>query len=277
MIIICKNRKNMVLYEAKKRGNCMKKQEKAMDIDQLKDGVYFAARGGGIRSCVSIGVLKALEEAKIPIKGVCGESLSSIFAALYAYGYNAEEIMDLFLRYNRVLTRASKLYGGRGSIVIEEEVNKVTDGIQMKDLERNCFINACAGKLLKPELVLFSKATTPNETLGTACRASASLPIVFGRCNKTVNGKEYSMFDGGLLYNPYVPETNYPILYASFYNYIDYYKIIPALKRTIDAVNNRADVIVYAPVGKTLVLGSNEEMKKAAEAGYEDAKRLLKI
>ena len=28
-------------------------------LDELKDGVFFAARGGGVRSCVSIGVVKA--------------------------------------------------------------------------------------------------------------------------------------------------------------------------------------------------------------------------
>lgn len=64
-------------------------------IDQLENGIFLAARGGGIRSCVSIGVLKALEEAKIPIRGVSGESLSSIFAGLLAYGYDSKKILKL--------------------------------------------------------------------------------------------------------------------------------------------------------------------------------------
>ena len=146
----------------------------------------------------------------------------------------------------------------------------------MKNLNIDCYINACYGKLLKPELVLFSKETTPNENVGTACRASASLPILFGNCNKTINGQEYSLFDGGLLYNPYIPETNYPIIYASFHNTIDYYKIIPYLKRTIDASNKVSNVIVYAPVGKILVTGSNDEMIKAYESGYKQAQKVLK-
>ena len=44
------------------------------------------------------------KEANIPIKGVSGESLGSIFAALLAYGYNSEEILELFLKYNKVIT-----------------------------------------------------------------------------------------------------------------------------------------------------------------------------
>ena len=255
----------------------MKENEKNIDINQLKDGVFFAARGGGIRSCVSIGVLKALEETKIPIKGVSGESLSSIFAALLSYGYSSEEILELFLKYNEKLTKAAKIYGGKGSLVIEEEVNKVTNEALMKDLSIDCYINACYGKLLKPQLLLFSKETTPNENVGTACRASASLPVLFGNCNKIVNGKEYSLFDGGFLYNPYIPETSYPIIYASFYNYIDYYKIIPFLKQTIDASNSVSNVIVYAPVGKILVTGSNKEMIAAYKSGYKQAKKVLKI
>ena len=255
----------------------MKENEKNVDIDTLKKGVFFAGRGGGIRSCVSIGVLKALEEAKIPVKGVSGESLSSIFAALLAYGYNSDEILELFLKYNEMFTKAAKIYGGRGSVVIEEEVNKVTNAALMKNLSIDCYINACYGKLLKPKLVLFSKETTPNENVGTACRASASLPVLFGNCNKVVNGQEYSLFDGGFLYNPYIPETSYPIIYASFYNYIDYYKIIPYLKRTIDASNNVSNVIVYAPVGKILVTGSNDEMVAAYESGYKQTKKVLKM
>ncbi len=255
----------------------MKENDKNVEIDQLKDGVFFAGRGGGIRSCVSIGVLKALEEANIPIKGVSGESLSSIFAVLLAYGYNSNEILELFLKYNETFTKAAKIYGGVGSLVIEEVVNQVTNCAYFKDLNIDCYVNACYGNLLKPKLFLFSKETTPNEQVGVACRASASLPVLYGNCYKIIDGKDYSFFDGGFLYNPYIPETKYPIIYASFHNYIDYYKIIPGLRRTIIASNKVANVIVYAPVGKILITGSNEEMVKAYESGYKQAKKVLKL
>ena len=79
----------------------MKENEKNVTLDKLREGIFFAGRGGGVRSCVSIGVLKALEEENIPVKGVSGESLSSIFAALLAYGLNSDEILKLFLAYNK--------------------------------------------------------------------------------------------------------------------------------------------------------------------------------
>ena len=128
--------------------------------EELKNGVFLAARGGGVRAVVAIGVLRALEEAKIPVKTVSGESLSSLFAALCAYGYSAEEILEYFLKYNNTITKAGKPFGGRGSIVIEEVINELTNGIQMKDTKIDCYINACVGKLLKPELVLFDEPTS---------------------------------------------------------------------------------------------------------------------
>ena len=255
----------------------MKEVISNVNLDKLKDGIYLAARGGGIRSCVSIGVLRALEEANIPIKGISGESLSSLFAALVVTGHTSEEILELFLKYNQVITKSSKLYGGRGSIVIEEIVNRETNNTLIKDANIDCYINACTGKLLKPELVLFSKEDTPNETFGTACRASASLPILFGNCTKEINGKEYNLFDGGLLLNPYIPDTEYPILYASFHNYIDYYKYLPMLKKTIDRSNKVSSVIINAPVGNILITGSNKDMEKAYLSGYNEAKKVLKL
>ena len=246
--------------------------------EELKNGVFLAARGGGVRAVVAIGVLRALEEAKIPVNTVSGESLSSLVAALCAYGYNAEEILEYFLKYNETITKAGKPFGGRGSIVVEEVINELTNGIPMKDTKIECYINACVGKLLKPELVLFSTKGTPNETLGKACRASASLPLFFGNFDTTLNGKEYSLFDGGLKYNPYIPDdVKDPIVYASFYNYIDYYKIVRYLKRIIDMAEDRANAIVYAPVKGTLITGNNKAMVRMEESGYQTTKRLLRM
>ena len=246
-------------------------------IEDLENGVFFAARGGGIRSCTSIGALKALEEARIPIKGISGESLSSLVVSLYCYGYKAEEILEIFLEYNEIITKASKLFGGRGSIVIEEAVNKVTNNMKFKDLGVDCYINACTGTISNPEVFVFSKENTPEVTLGRACRASASIPILFGNSKLIINGKEYDLFDGGFLYNPYIPETKYPIIYSSFHNDIDYYKILPFLKKTVDYAYNKSDIIIYTPVGRTLVIGSNDEMIDCAEAGYQETKRILRL
>ncbi len=250
--------------------------EKRIDIDKLREGIFFAIRGGGVRSAGAIGVLRALEEVNIPIKGISGESGSSLIAALFAYGYNSNEIFELFLKYSEAITKAAKVYGGRGSIVIEELVNEVTKNTLMKDLPRNCWINACQGSLLKPELYLFSNNDTPDETLGFACSASAGLPVFYGSTYKYVDGKKITLFDGGGLYNPFIPSNiDYPIVYSSFRNDINYQKVIPFLQKPVDAVNAIADVIITTPVGKYVITGDNDAIKDLVDAGYHQAKKVL--
>ena len=250
--------------------------KKSINIDKLRQGVFFAARGGGVRASAAIGVLKALEEAKIPIKGLSGESGSSIVVALYACGYDADEVLRIFLKYNNAITKGAKVYGGKGAIVVEEIVNEATNHILMKDLPFNCWINACQGSLLKPELYLFSNKNTPDETLGAACAASAGLPIFYGNSYKYENGKRIKLFDGGFIYNPYIPpDIDLPIVYASYRNTIDYQRFIPFLHKPVDAVNAISDVVITSPVGGSIVTGSNEVIKTLAEAGYQEAQKVL--
>ena len=254
----------------------MNKNKNNFDIDKLREGIFLAARGGGVRSAGTIGVLKALEEFNIPVKGISGESGSSLVAALYAYGFDSKEIFKLFLKYNEIITKAAKIYGGRGSIVIEELVNEVTNGILMKDLPRNCWINSCQGNVFNPKLYLFSNSDTPDETLGFACSSSAGLPVFYGSRTKYIDGKKIILFDGGLLYNPYIPaNVEYPIVYSSFRNGINYQKVIPFLQKPVDVVNNIADVIVTTPVGKYIVTGDSKAITNIVEAGYQEAKNVL--
>jgi NTE family protein len=48
--------------------------------------------GGGARGIASIGVLKALEDADIPVDFIAGTSIGSILGALYASGYSIEQL-----------------------------------------------------------------------------------------------------------------------------------------------------------------------------------------
>ena len=63
----------------------------------MKLGLSLA--GGGIKGAAHIGVLKALEKEKIKIDAIAGTSSGSIIAALYAMGYTADEMYELFKKY----------------------------------------------------------------------------------------------------------------------------------------------------------------------------------
>ncbi len=47
------------------------------------------------------------------------------------------------------------------------------------------------------------------------------------------------------------------------------------MQRPVDAVNDIADVIIDAPVGKYIVTGNNEAICKLVDNGYQQAKKVL--
>ena len=52
--------------------------------------------GGGARGVAHLGVLRALEEAQVPIDYICGTSMGAIVGGLYAAGYSVDEIEKIF-------------------------------------------------------------------------------------------------------------------------------------------------------------------------------------
>lgn len=50
-------------------------------------GIALALGGGGVRGYAHLGVLKVLEEAKIPIRGLAGSSAGALAGAAYAFGH----------------------------------------------------------------------------------------------------------------------------------------------------------------------------------------------
>ncbi|MCI0568913.1 MAG: patatin-like phospholipase family protein, partial [Acidobacteria bacterium] len=59
--------------------------------------VVLVLSGGGARGTAHIGVLKVLEEMRIPVDMVVGTSIGSIIGGLYAAGWSADRIEQLLL------------------------------------------------------------------------------------------------------------------------------------------------------------------------------------
>ena len=62
--------------------------------------VGLALGGGGAKGAAEVGVMKVLEEAKIPIDYIAGNSIGGVVAGLYAIGYNAHFIDSMFRSQN---------------------------------------------------------------------------------------------------------------------------------------------------------------------------------
>ena len=69
----------------------MRKRVLSLDPSRRpKIGVVFG--GGGAKGAAHIGVLKVLEEQKIPVDYIAGTSMGAIVGALYASGLSAAEL-----------------------------------------------------------------------------------------------------------------------------------------------------------------------------------------
>lgn len=62
---------------------------------QNKIGIAFG--GGGAKAASEIGVLKIIEETKIPIGYVAGSSMGAVIGGLYAAGYSATELDSMLM------------------------------------------------------------------------------------------------------------------------------------------------------------------------------------
>ncbi len=62
--------------------------------------IGLALAGGGAKGLAQIGILKVLENEKIPVDFIAGTSMGGVIGGLYACGYSAEEIKKLVLEIN---------------------------------------------------------------------------------------------------------------------------------------------------------------------------------
>lgn len=65
-----------------------------------RKSVGLVLSGGGAKGAAQLRIIKAIEEAGIPIDYIAGTSIGSIIGGLYAVGYSIEEIEELYTSMN---------------------------------------------------------------------------------------------------------------------------------------------------------------------------------
>lgn len=68
--------------------------------------VGLVLSGGGAKGAAQVGALKFIEELDIPIDLICGTSIGGLLGGLYAIGYKADELEDIFINqdWDKLLT-----------------------------------------------------------------------------------------------------------------------------------------------------------------------------
>ena len=188
--------------------------------------VGLALSGGGARGVAHIGVLKVLEERRIPVDYIAGTSMGSIVGGLYASGMSAQELETLVTRidwadaFSDWIPRKDRSFRRKRDDDLYLVKNKpgisglrlkfppgIIDGQKIDLLLKRCSLpvvgvrdfddlaipfRAVAADLVTGEAVVLGRGD-----LALAMRASMSIPIVFAP--REVDGR--LLADGGISKN----------------------------------------------------------------------------
>lgn len=148
--------------------------------------------GGGMRGAAHIGVIKALEEYQIFPTHIAGSSAGAIVGALYAYGYNSDEILTFFNEV-QLLSITKYALNKPGFIDAEKFYDEFKVYLKEDDfsfLKKKLFVTAT--NILNGKLKIFDKGELIRPIL-----ASAAFPGLFA----PVKIKNSYYIDGGALNN----------------------------------------------------------------------------
>ncbi len=192
-----------------------------------KPKIGLVLSGGGAKGFAHVGVLKVLEEAKIPIDYIAGTSIGSIIGGLYSCGYDAKTLEKIVLGqdWSKLLSNEYKSEFAPPFDRADESRYAVSFPFEQKKLAlSNGILNGQNAMELLTYLTLgyhdvydFEKLPTPFLCIATdltngdevvlnrgclpkAIRASMSVPAAFS--STEIDGK--MLVDGGVV-------NNYPV------------------------------------------------------------------
>jgi NTE family protein len=194
--------------------------------DPVRPKIGLALGGGGARGAAHVGVLKMLEEMRIPVDFIAGTSVGAVVGGFYATGMPVEEIEDLLLKTNwaqlfsdaskrqdrplrRKLDDALGLYGPKfgvgqdaswlpGGAIAGQNVNlllekRVSERVQTQRFDELPIpFHAIATDLVSGDMVVLREGQ-----LSMAMRTSMSVPGIFD----PVPAGDALLIDGGVSRN----------------------------------------------------------------------------
>ncbi len=272
--------------------------------------VALACTGGGVKSAINIGVIRALEELGIKITAISGASLGSCVAILYAMGYNPKEIMEKYKEnidsYSKftikdIICAAPNLIFRGGlknpKVIVKsvQEIAKQNNIVKMSDFNIPIVIPSL--DITQRKTIYYSSTSIEEFTyysdrlVSEAVRSSCSLPIIFIPNKTKINNRVHHMMDGGIT-------TNTPVIAlkqfsdfvigveSKYYNLKERQRInfftaftetFQAMRRSSLAYQKReADLWLEVDIKKTKVFDSSSALDYCEQCGYDAVMNLAK-
>ncbi|MAF27005.1 MAG: hypothetical protein CME07_03965 [Gemmatimonadetes bacterium] len=149
-------------------------EEKDTVARNAREGIGVALSGGVARVSAHIGVLRALEEAKIPIRAIAGTSGGSLVGAYYAAGRSSDEIVELArnLSWKRLSNVTLPKMGLFSNEKMEKLINEELGHARFEDLP-------VPFAVVGADLTTGKKIVFTRGSVAAAVRGSCSIPQVF--------------------------------------------------------------------------------------------------
>ena len=154
--------------------------------------IGISLSGGGSRGIVHLGILKALDEAKIKLSMVTGTSAGSIVGVFYCSGYSPDNIMEI-IRDTKLIKYVRPAISFSGLLKLERIIP-----IFQKYIKHDNFESLSIPLIVAATDVRHGKnAYLGSGELIKSVLASCAVPVIFEPIR--LNGEVY--IDGGILNN----------------------------------------------------------------------------
>lgn len=250
----------------------------------MKPKIALVLGGGAARGLAHVGVIRVLEQEKIPIDLIVGTSVGSLIGAVYASHANSFELeweafkvtKDDIFDFTIIYSKMGPVKGDR----IEEFVNRV---VPVKNIEEMRIpFAAVATDLNTGEMVIIDKGPVAK-----AVHASSAIPGVF----HPVNYLNKTLVDGGVVNNVAVDVARQRgadiVIAVDVGGNIVNYEINNLFDISLQAVNimgneiarfkiKGADIIIAPAVGNVGMLDFDQK-KKCMTEGIAATQRAVPI
>lgn len=266
--------------------------------------IGVAIAGGGVSGAAAVGVLRALAEAGISVSHIAGSSSGAVVAAMYALGYEVEELRSFIplltkkqLDYDRqgilrrLLRRQRYLDGWIKGHRLNRSFEHFTKGAKLSDVPLP--LGVVATDLSTGRPVVFAQPgitvapgieVVHDASLADALQASCAIPVLF----QPVRKFGHILVDGGVVMN--CPVSIVRQMGASFVLSVDTvtafanskvgqlpsalsifaHVVNITLRNQMAAEHERADAAFHPDVGAVGALDFHK-IEQCIEKGYEYA------
>ncbi len=261
-------------------------------------GVEVVLGAGGAKGPGHTGVLKAIEELKIPVSKVTGVSVGSLVAALYANGLSPEQIFQELVqglknRKDPTLLLKALTPADPFSLIVGGPIDLIPamrEMVARLNLEARDELKIVACDILRHEPVVFEGS---QYDLAKALTASCALPTVLRPVWHQDGMTPRLLVDGAVYhYNPtdfcqdtaivssFKPATEFPrefeTVFDLYFHMREMYAPIAGHRRYVDPHKH-----VVLEIGLADVAGLNfgisvEKARAMEEDGYQTAMKMLK-